>query len=155
MKLAVRPLTLIAGLFLAGCGGTSTISVPINADDNVRADYTKVQVAAYRAAIIIEMKKVEYPYGVEPDFNNIDEERSAAQVIRAQAFCDDARTRGWSEARNAYEEQVLREALNSLPADFPSDSSTESEFRATMLPVVDAALNAVAAPGSFCPELAP
>jgi len=148
---------IAAGVVVAACGGPGAspdIIVPTSGDSLERVEYTDAQVQVYKDALIYETLSLNTVEGMTWD-TDIPDEQWGPYVVRAKAFCDDARTNGWSSARDAYTQQVMDETLNAMPDEALELGDFEEMANEMLAPVVDAQLRAIGADGSLCPELAP
>lgn len=146
-----------SGLLLAACGGPGAspdIVVPVSGDALDRAAYSDAQVQVYKDSLIYETLSLNTVDGMTWD-TDVTDEQWDPYIVRAKAFCDDARSNGWSVATDAYTKQVLNEALNAMPQEALELGDFEDMADEILGPIVDAQLRAIAAVGSLCPELAP
>ena len=157
VKLVLVALLSVAALsLLSACGSPESplLIVETNADELTRVEYTSAQEDAYKEALQFESLSVPRPDGMEFNFAVSDEDWQP-YFVRAKAFCDDARVRGWDAAQIAYQQQLRDLLIVSLP-DQVADSDTIDEYMQTQgEPLILAQMRAIAAPESFCPELAP
>lgn len=150
-------LVALSGLTLAACGSPGAspdIIIPTSGDSLERIEYTDAQVEVYKDALIYETLSLNTVEGMTWD-TDVPDEQWGPYVVRAKAFCDDARTNGWSSARDAYTQQVMDETLNAMPDEALELGDFEEMANEMLAPIVDAQLRAIGADGSLCPELAP
>lgn len=146
-----------SGLLLAACGGPGAspdIVVPVSGDALDRAAYSDAQVQVYKDSLIYETLSLNTVDGMTWD-TDVTDEQWDPYIVRAKAFCDDARSNGWSAATDAYTKQVLDEALNAMPEEALELGDFGDMADEILAPVVEAQLRAIGADGSLCPELTP
>lgn len=156
MKKAAAMLVGTA-MLISACGGPGAspdIVIPTSGDRLERAEYSDAQVQVYKDAVIYETLRINTVDGMTWD-TDIADEQWDPYVVRAKAFCDDARSNGWSAARDTYAEQVMNESLNAMPEEALELGDFDDMADEILSPIVDAQLRAIAADGSLCPELAP
>ena len=151
-------LVVIAfGLVLTACGGPgeSDVIVSVSGDTLERTEYTDSQVQVYKDALTYETLRLNTVEGMTGQWDtDVSDEQWEPYVARAKAFCDDARTDGWSTAKDNYRVLVLDETMSAMRAA-ELDSVSEAEALKMLAPIADAQFLAIGADGSLCPELAP
>ncbi|MHB1165984.1 MAG: hypothetical protein ACYC3K_12250 [Candidatus Nanopelagicales bacterium] len=139
---------MVTAVTLSSC---SALSLSTSADSLERGEYTRSQALVYRqvALDLLEEARAEAPVPVETSTETGSDEDWAPYEVRAKALCDDARTRGWEAAREAYTEQVMA----FFQAHTRSGPLTDSDIEDFIAPAVENEVRAVTAPGSFCPDV--
>ena len=157
---AMRKTALVvmaSGLMLTACGGpgASDVTVPVSDETLERAEYTDSQVQVYQDALTYETLRLNTVQGMTGQWDTeVSDEQWEPHVMRAKAFCEDARTNGWSTAEDNYRGLVLDQTMNAMRAA-EVDSVSEAEALEMLAPIADAQFLAIGAEGSLCPELAP
>ena len=116
-------LVVIAfGLVLTACGGPgeSDVIVSVPGDTLERTEYTDSQVQVYKDALTYETLRLNTVEGMTGQWDtDVSDEQWEPYVARAKAFCDDARTDGWSTAKDScHDRQRTGEAFG-CPMDRP------------------------------------
>lgn len=159
MSWRVAFAAVLIGVALSGsaaCGSPESpiLIVETDADELVRGDYSLAQVEAYKEALQAEALTAPRPEGMSLNFNVSDEDWQP-YLVRAKAFCDDARARGWDDARVTYERQLRDSLILALPDEAANSSVVDDFLKTEFESLLMSQMRALAAPGSLCPELAP
>jgi hypothetical protein len=139
---------LIGGCSASGGGGNNSASPTPSS-----GAYSAAQVAAYKAALTAQAKNLQLASGMTLD-TNISDEKWAPYISKAEDFCGQARTTSWDAAGTAYLE-TLRSQVGQQMASSSAAPTFSNEENQMLVSLANVQLQAVAAPGSLCPELAP
>jgi len=137
---------LIGGCSASGGGDNSPSPTP-------SVTYSTAQVEAYKAALTAQTKSLQMMNGMTLD-TNISAEKWAPYIAKGEDFCGQARTTSWATASTAYLE-TLRSQVGQQMATGSAQPTFNAEEDKLLASLASVQLQAVAAPGSLCPELAP